>query len=102
MSPIRTPRYWPRPTLVRFVPTTNFNGNVPALSVRLWDGQGAFSAGTTGINITGAIFDSNPNGGTLENPFTGNTIAVSQFVTGVNDAPTVGKRQRDLAAHQRR
>lgn len=74
--------------LVRFVPVANFNGNVPALSVRLWDGQGAFSTGTTGINITGAIFDSNPNGGTLENPFTGNTIAIGQFVTGVNDAPS--------------
>ena len=75
--------------LIRFVPATNFNGNVPALSVRLWDGQGAFSTGNSGVNITGAIFDSNPNGGTLENPFTGNTIAISRFVTGINDAPTV-------------
>ena len=84
--------------LIRFVAVTNFNGNVPALSVRLWDGQGAFSTGTSGVDITGAIFDSNPNGGTLENPFTGNTIAISHFVTGINDAPTVANANATLAA----
>ncbi len=85
-------------SLVRFLPAANFNGTTPPLSVRLWDGHGAFTVGTTGVNISGAIFDENPNGGTLENPFTGNLIAIKQSVTAVNDAPTAGTGPASLTA----
>lgn len=75
-------------TLVRFLPTPNFNGSPESISVRLWDGQGGFSTGQ-GRNISGSIFDaSDLSGNSLTGAFTGKTIAVAINVTPVNDAPT--------------
>ncbi len=64
--------------LVRFVPAADFNGSVPALTVRLIDDSISFATGST-ANVTTA-------GGAT--PYSTGTLSIGTMVTEVNDEPT--------------
>ena len=67
-------------TLVRFLPASNFNGAVPALTAYLIDSSG-------GAVTTGATFDVSVNGG--QTRFSDASISLTSSITAVNDAPVV-------------
>jgi Ca2+-binding RTX toxin-like protein len=71
-------------TLIRFFPALNFNGAPPDLVVHLVDSSGAAITNGSTVNLTGAT------GGTTR--YSATTVALSESVTAVNDAPvnTVG------------
>ena len=71
-------------TAIRFNPVLNFNGSPPDLVVHLVDSSGAAITNGATVNLTGAT------GGTTR--YSTGTVALSQSVTAVNDAPvnTVG------------
>jgi len=62
---------------LRFVPTSNWNGAAPTLSVRLIDSSTTVTTGAT-VNVS-------VNGGTTA--YSSGTVALSTSVTAVNDAP---------------
>jgi hypothetical protein len=67
--------------LLRFVPATNFNGPAPTLSVRLIEDSNGTSV------TTGNTINVSTNGGATS--FSAGTIAASETITAVNDAPLV-------------
>ncbi|KRA66514.1 hypothetical protein ASD79_04420 [Caulobacter sp. Root655] len=67
-------------TLVRFLPTANFNGAVPALTAYLIDSSG-------GAVTTGALLDVSVNGG--QTRFSDASIDLTTSITAVNDTPVV-------------
>jgi hypothetical protein len=67
--------------LLRFVPAANFNGSAPSLSVRLIEDSNAT------VVSTGSTVDASTNGGTTS--FSAGTIATSETITALNDAPVV-------------
>ena len=71
-------------TAIRFNPALNFNGSPPDLIVHLVDSSGAAITNGATVNLTGAT------GGTTR--YSSATVALSESVTAVNDAPvnTVG------------
>jgi Ca2+-binding RTX toxin-like protein len=71
-------------TAIRFNPALNFNGSPPDLIVHLVDSSGAAITNGSTVNLTGAT------GGTTR--YSTATVALSESVTAVNDAPvnTVG------------
>ncbi|PZA00656.1 hypothetical protein A6K26_004545, partial [Gammaproteobacteria bacterium 2W06] len=76
---------------LRFVPATDFNGNAPALTVRLIEGD--FTSFTSGgiADVSGIN-----NGGTTE--VSDQTIALGTTITTVNDAPTLSGATISAAA----
>ena len=69
-------------TSVRFVPAADWNGTTPSLTAHLIDGSaGAVSSGGT-VDLT-----STGTGDTT--PYSAGTVALSETVNPVNDAPTV-------------
>ncbi|HEY0150072.1 MAG TPA: FG-GAP-like repeat-containing protein [Allosphingosinicella sp.] len=75
-------------TLFRFNPAANFNGVAPTLVVRLIE-----SGGTITNN---AVINTSTTGG--QSLITTNAVTLSQTVTSVNDAPTIGALQGDNVA----
>ncbi|HVQ07464.1 MAG TPA: Ig-like domain-containing protein [Allosphingosinicella sp.] len=71
-------------TAIRFNPALNFNGSPPDLVVHLVDSSGAAITNGATVNLTGAT------GGITR--YSSATVALSESVTAVNDAPvnTVG------------
>jgi VCBS repeat-containing protein len=63
---------------LRFVPSSNWNGAAPTLSVRLIDSSTTVTTGAT-VNVS-------VNGGTTA--YSSGTVALSTSVTAVNDAPS--------------
>ena len=64
---------------LRFVPAANFNGSAPALTAHLIDDSG-------GTVTSGTTSDLSFVGGTTQ--YSSGTVALSEPVTAVNDAPT--------------
>jgi VCBS repeat-containing protein len=67
-------------TLVRFLPTANFNGAVPALTAYLIDNSG-------GAVTTGTFLDVSVNGG--QTRFSDTSLSLTTSITAVNDTPVV-------------
>src|SRR5207237_381954 len=65
--------------MLRFVPAANYNGAATALSANLIESGQAITSGAT-LNLTGAT------GGTTH--ISSATVALSETITAVNDAPT--------------
>jgi Ca2+-binding RTX toxin-like protein len=68
-------------TAIRFNPALNFNGSPPDLIVNLVDSSGAAITNGATVNLTGAT------GGITR--YSTATVALSESVTAVNDAPTI-------------
>ena len=77
--------------LVRFVPAANYNGPATALSANLIESGQSITSGAT-INLTGAT------GGTTH--ISASTVALSEIVNAVNDAPVVAQAIADQNATQ--
>ncbi|UVO55773.1 S-layer family protein [Sphingomonas sp. SUN039] len=73
-------------TLIRFLPTTNFNGAAPVLTATLVDDSGGALTNNASVNAA-------TTGGTTR--FSSASVALSQAVTAVNDAPTSTLLQGD-------
>jgi Ca2+-binding RTX toxin-like protein len=73
----------PNTAALRFVPTANFNGTAPTLTVHLIDSSGSAipATGQGSVNLSGG-------GATgLTTRYSSGTVVLSQEVTAVNDAP---------------
>ena len=68
-------------TQLRFLPAADVNGTVPSLTAHLVDTSGTPLANNTILNLSGA----GATGGTTQ--YSTGTVALSQAITAVNDAP---------------
>ncbi len=76
--------------LIRFQPSSNWNGTPGALTVRVWDGQDGFVADSTAQNISQYIFDTSgitQTTASFTGAFAGTTVFFATSITAVNDAP---------------
>jgi len=67
---------------VRFVPAENFNGSPGALTARLWDGTGGFSASDATQNVGLS------NGGSSPFSDNANEVTLGTTISPVNDPPS--------------